>query len=209
MKLKFLSLLAASLFSIIPAAGAQEFSADVIYTAVKAKTPAAATAATADHSSKLYVQKDRMRLETRGFAGTVLLIDNSEHIALALYPGKRAYQTVGFAPSEFFSVQDPENACADWSKASRQKIACEKVGPDTVDGRKAVKYKNKEANANSASTVWIDSALKFVIKWEAPTTTAELHNIQEGPQSADLFEVPAQFSVLQPHKAASKGFTKR
>jgi len=209
MKVKFLSLLAASLLSIIPAAGAQEFSADVVYTAVKTKSPASATGATSDHSAELYVQKDRMRLETRGLAGTVLLIDESEHTALALYPSKRAYQTVGSAPSEFFSVQDPENACPDWAKVSAQKIACEKVGRETVDGRQAVKYKNKEAKAHSATTVWIDSGLKFVIKFEAPTTAAELRNIKEGPQPADLFTVPAGFSILQPRRAATKGFTKR
>ena len=209
MKVKFPGLLAAFVFSTILVAAAQEFSADVVYTAVKAKSSSSATAATLDHSSKLYVQKDKMRLETRGLAGTVLLIDASEHSALALYPSKRGYQSVGSAPSEFFLVQDPENACPDWAKASGQKIACEKIGKETVDGRQAVKYRNKEAKENSATTIWIDTSLKSVIKWEAPTTTAELHNIKEGPQSADLFSVPAQYSVLQPRKTSSKGFSKR
>ena len=209
MRAMFLSLLAAFVFGVIPTATAQEFSADVVYTTVKSKTSSPATADTLDHSSKLYVRKDKVRLETNGFSGTVLLIDASDQSALALFPGHRGYQKVGYAPSEFFAVRDPENACPDWSMASAQKIACEKIGPETVDGRKAVKYQNKDAREGSATTVWIDATLKFVVKWETPNTTAELHNIKEGTQAAELFTVPADFSVLRPRKTAPKGFAKR
>jgi hypothetical protein len=209
MKALFLSLLAALVFSIIPTATAQEFSADVVYTAVKSKSSSQVTSGTVDHTSKLYVRKDIMRLETQGFTGTVLLVDGSDHSALALFPARRGYEKVGNAPSEFFSVQDPENACPDWSKASSQKIACEKIGREVVGGRQTVKYQNKDAKQDSPSTIWIDSALKFVLKWQAPTTMAELHNIKDGPQPAELFTVPVNFTVLQPRKAASKGFAKR
>jgi hypothetical protein len=52
----------------------------------------------------------------------------------------------------------------------------------------------------SAGSVWIDPSLKFVIKWEDTDVGAELHNIKEGPQSADLFAVRAGYDVLKPQK---------
>jgi hypothetical protein len=150
-----------------------------------------------------------MRLETRGLTGTVLLVNGKEHTAVALFPSQRSYQDLASTPSEYFHVEDPENACPDWAKVSKQKIACEKIGHEAVDGRQAVKYQNKDAKENAVTAVWIDVSLKFVIKWEAFSTGAELHSIKEGQQPMDLFAVPAGFNVLQPQKTMSKGFSKR
>jgi hypothetical protein len=40
----------------------------------------------------------------------------------------------------------------------------------------------------------------FPIKWEGPNTGAELHNIKEGQQSADLFAIPQGYGALKPQK---------
>src|SRR5258705_13894227 len=121
-----------------------------------------------------------MRLETRRLTGTVLLVNGKEHTAVALFPSQRSYQDLASTPSEYFQVEDPENACPDWGKVSKQKIACEKIGHEAVDGRQAVKYQNKDAKENAVTAVWIDVSLKFVIKWESFSTGAELHSIKEG-----------------------------
>ena len=209
MRLKATSLAATFLLGLIPATcHAQDFSADVVY--LDAAKPGASSTATASHpSSRLYVSKDKLRLETRGFTGTILLVNGGEHTSFALFPAKKAYQPLPSGPSEYFRVENAEDACPDWQRASVQKIVCEKVGHEVVDGRQAVKYLNKGASDGAPAAVWIDLALKFVVKWEGTSTGAELRNIKEEEQAADLFAVPSSYELLKPRKAASKGFSQR
>jgi hypothetical protein len=208
MKLTATSLAATFLLGLIPSVcHAQEFSADVKYLATsKPDAPSPGTGISPDLSSKLYVSKDKMRLETNGLTSTILVV-NGEHNAVALFPVKKEYQPLPTGPSEYFRVENAEDACPDWQKAADQKIVCEKVGHEVVDGRQAVKYRNKGASDAATDAVWIDSALKFVIKWEGAGTGAELRNIKEGQQGADLFTVPSDFKVLKPQKAKHKGFS--
>lgn len=186
MKLKATSLAATFLLGLIPAVcRAQDFSADVVYVATS--TPDAPTAQSGNPSrpsSKLYVSKDKMRLETHGLAETVLLVNGGAHTADALFPARKAYQPLANGPSEYFRVQDVENACPDWQKAADQKIVCEKVVREVVDGRQAVKYRNKDASDDATAAVWIDLTLKFVIKWQNASTGSELRNIKEEQQAA-------------------------
>ena len=208
MKLKATKFAAIVLLGLIPVAcQAQDFSADVVYVASDKPAAPSDGAATSSHPpSKIYVSKDKMRLETRGFSGTILLVDAAEHTAVALFPLRKGYQYLNAGPSEYFRVQDADNACPDWQKAGEQKINCEKAGPEVVDGRQTVKYLNKGASGNSAiAAVWVDPTLHFVIKWEDANAGAELHNIKEGQQPADLFTVPSSYEALKPLKKAPKG----
>jgi len=93
-KLSATNLAATFLLGLIPAAcHAQEFSADVVYLAIKKPdAPSAGTGTSPRPSSKLYVSKDKIRLETNGITGTILLADRTEHTAVALQPTKKAYQ---------------------------------------------------------------------------------------------------------------------
>jgi hypothetical protein len=211
MMLKAITLAATFLLGLIPSfCQAQEFSADVVYvTTSKPDAPSAGTGNSSRPSSKLYVSKDKMRIETHGLAETVLLVNGGEHAAVALFPAKKEYQPLASGPSEYFRVQDAENACPDWQKAADQKIVCERVGHEVVDGRQAVKYRNKGASEDAATAIWIDPALKFVVKWESAGTGAELRNIKEAQQAADLFAVPSAYKLLQPQKAKPKGFSQR
>jgi hypothetical protein len=211
MKLKVTSLAATFLLGLIPAVcPAQDFSADVVYLATsKPDAPSTGTETSAHNSSKLYVSKDKMRLETRGLTGTILLVNGGEHTTVALFPAQKAYQPLAGGPSEYFRVEDAENACPNWQKATDQKIVCEKVGHEVVDGRQTVKYRNKGASDAATSAVWIDLALKYVVKWEGASTGAELRNINEAQQAADLFAVPSSYEGLKPQKGKTKGFAKR
>jgi len=150
-----------------------------------------------------------MRLETRGLTDTILLVNEGEHTAFALFPTRKAYQPLASGPSEYFRVENADNACPDWQKTADQKIICEKVGREIVDGRQAVKYENKSASDVATSAVWIDLALKFVVKWEGASMGAELRNMKEAQQAADFFAVPSSFKVLTPQKATPKGFAQR
>ena len=187
---------------------AQEFSADVVYLDTN-NLNAPAHENTSHPSSKLYVSRDKVRLETNGLTGTVVLADKSEHTAVALEPKKKAYRPLASGPSEYFRVDDADNACPNWQTFAEQKIVCEKIGPEVVNGRETVKYQNKGASEAAPTAVWVDKALKFVIKWQAADIGAELRNIKEDKQAADLFAVPSDYKIPPPQKATSKGFTHR
>ena len=186
---------------------AQEFSADVVYVAPgQAAVASGKPPAPIHQPSKLFVSESKMRLETRGLTGTVLLVSSEDHTTVALFPSHKAYQPLSAAPSEYFRVQDPENACPDWQNAAAWKMTCEKAGTEVVDGRQTVKYVNKTPTlAASTNAIWIDPTLKFVVKWEGRDAAAELHNItKEEKMSAALFEVPEGYSLLKPKKKGPK-----
>jgi len=197
--------------SLIPVFGsAQDFSADVVYLPAASSDARFSNTDVIDHNpSKLYVSNGKMRLETHGLIGTILLVNREEESAHAVFPSKKEYEPLAGGLSEYFPVKDEENACAEWQKAAGQEISCEKVGYEVIDGRQTVKYKNKNALDFATAAVWIDSVLKFVVKWEGASTCAELRNIQEGQQAADLFTLPSGYSTVQPRKSANtKGFSR-
>jgi hypothetical protein len=208
MKLKVTYSLVLFVLTVLPVVcPAQDFSADVVYLAGKSGT---SSQGSADHSrSKIYASDGKMRLETHGAAGSILLVDEGEQTAYILYPAKREYEPLVGRVSEYFRVKDVDNACPDWQNSADEKITCEKVTHEVVDGRKTVMYVNKTASDVSATAVWIDVNLKFVIKWESAGLGGELHNIQEAQQTAELFTVPEDYEVPQPRKRNSKGFSKQ
>jgi hypothetical protein len=204
------TLIAVLFVSLISAiAQAQEFSADVVYLDTNSpNAPANGTVSASHASSKLYVSKDRIRLETNGLTGAILLADRAEHTAVVLQPKKKAYQPLASGPSEYFRVENANDACPSWQVFAEQKIVCEKVGPEVINGRETVKYQSK-GTLEAARAVWIDKALKFVIKWQVAGNAAELRNIKEERQAADLFALPSDYKLLAPQKATSKGFPPR
>lgn len=142
-----------------------------------------------------------MRLEAQGLTDTTMLVDFGSRTATVLFPRQKAYQKLGTGPEQYFRVTDAEQACPDWQKVVRRQMTCAKVGNEAVDGRKAVKYEGRGASASGSPIfVWIDPGLKFVIKWEDADGGAELRNIKEGPQPADLFAVPPSYDALKPRK---------
>jgi hypothetical protein len=201
MKGRVANLAASAILVLLPTlCRAQDFSADVNYDPPKSQD-ASSHPVSPKASSKLYVSKDKMRLESGQLSQTIMLTDFGSHTTTLIFPGKKAYQPLASGPPQYFRVADADNACPDWQKAVGQEIACEKAGNELVAGRKTVKYRNKGAAASgSAASVWIDPSLKFVIKWEDADGGAELHNITEGPQAADLFVVPSDYEVLKPQK---------
>jgi len=211
-KFSLARLAAVALMSLGPlVCRAQSFSADVVYLTGVAKpgaSPAAATS-TPHGPSKLYVSKDRMRLETRGTSGTILLVNGGEGTAFAVFPAQKAYQPLVGGPSEYLRVGNPDDACADWQRVMTQKVACEKSGVEEVAGRSTVKYVGKNAAGTAVAAVWIDSALRFAIKWQSAGASAELRDIKVAEQADDLFTVPSGYGLMTPLKAKSKGFVQK
>ena len=198
--------LAVTLLALMPAVcHAQEFSAEVVYAPVlkDQDPPASGTTVPPVPSAKLYVSKDRMRFESGGLTGLIMIVDVAKQTAVALFPSQKSYRQLGSRPSVYFRVTDAENACPDWQKAVGKEITCEKVGDDVVGGRKTVKYRSPTPNSGN-DYIWIDSKLNYVIKWHVEKTDAELRHIAEGPQSADLFAIPQGYEPRKPPRKQSR-----
>jgi hypothetical protein len=194
------------LLALLPAiVAAQEFSADVVFTPVASKPDGAGgrPAVPTVPSARLYVNKEQMRFESRGVTGQTLLVDDANQTTVALFPREKTYEPLGSRPGEYFRVSDAAQACPDWQKAVGKKIDCKKVGREVIDGRSSVKY-SRHLGGNSTEYVWIDRKLNFVIKWRTALTEAQLRNIQEGPQSAELFAVPENYRILTPRKSRTR-----
>jgi len=69
------------------------------------------------------------------------------------------------------------------------------VGNETVNGRSAVKYEGTNSGGEPSS-VRLDPKLRFPVKRQGKSSSGELRNIQEGAQSASLFEIPQAQSKM-------------
>lgn len=175
-----------------------EFSADV----VDLQKSATVTQA------KIYFGKDKIRIESQnsGAHGSGAVIVNfatqtsivlmaQQHMYMEM-PAQSQAQRQSYVGA-FFRTGDVENACGDWQKlATNQTGTCHKVGSDSVSGRSVVKYEATNSSGE-VSHFWLDSKLRFPVKWEGKNSGGELRNIQEGSQPANLFEVPAGFTKFQ------------
>ena len=172
-----------------------EFSADVVNNERGDKGP-----------TKVYFGKDKMCFdvkddsEARG--GGAVIFDLSKESWTVLMAKQHVYMEMPSKMMEnrgmfaFFKSGDVENACSDWLKLERNKNGtCHKVGSETVNGRNTVKYEGTNASGETSS-VWLDSKLRFPVKWQGKNNGGEMRNIQEGPQPASLFEIPAGYTKM-------------
>lgn len=195
---QYLPLLGLALFVLSAMAIAQEeFSAD-LYNSKSGKEMVS--------QAKIYMAKDKMRIEsheqTPGGQG-VMIMNFQTRVMDMFMPGRKMYIEApqGQGPMQrnfnFFRTGDVENACSDWQKMKPESTGtCKKDGDEVVNGRKTVKY---EGTSSSGKTgyFWIDSALRFPVKWQDQDNSGELRNIQVGAQPASLFEVPAGYQKME------------
>jgi hypothetical protein len=197
------------LFAAITALAQAEFSAE-LYDLQKGETSQA----------KMYFGKDRIRFEptqqnARGGGAfivnlstqTSIVLMDQQHMYMEL-PQQAAAQRNPYAFS-FTAIGDIDAACSDLvGRNPTNGATCHKVGSDTVNGRSAVKYESTDSNGNS-STFWIDPKLRFPIKVQGRKNNWELRNIQEGAQSASLFEVPAGYKKFDMPNMGNMGGMQR
>ena len=194
---------ALALLAGAPALGeVPEFSAEATYVApppgphTRAEVPPAS-------SAKLYVSKDKMRIDFAGLSPHSLIVDDAARTIVVLYHDRKAYQALGSRPAEYFRVADAEDACPAWQKAVGAPIRCQKSGAEFVAERNAVKYTRALADG-SADEIWVDPTLKYVIKWRIDAVDMELRHISQGPQRADLFSVPDGYAPLGPRQTSHR-----
>jgi hypothetical protein len=155
--------------------------------------------------TRVYFGKDKIRFDSpnddRGSGGAVIM-DLTSQSYIVIMAKQHMYMEMPAQAMEnrgmfaFFKSGDVDNACSDWLKLDRNKGGtCHRVGSETVNGRSTVKYEGTDAKGES-STVWLDSKVRFPIKWEGKNDSGGLTNIQEGPQPASLFQVPAGYTKM-------------
>jgi hypothetical protein len=171
-----------------------EFSADI----VDLQKPNAPT------TSKIYFARDKLRIEQNSGAGTkgAFIINLATQTSTVLIAQRQMYvempaqsqtQRHAFA---FFRVGDVENACGDWQNTADNKGgSCHKVSSENVNGRKTVKYE-ATSTSGSLTNFWLDSQLRFPVKWQSKGSNEEMRNVQEGAQPASLFEIPAGYTKM-------------
>jgi hypothetical protein len=187
----FFALMLASAFALAQV----EFSADIVNN-TKAGSPVQARA---------YFSKDKMRFDAQEKGARdkgAVIINFATHSYLVVMAEQHMYMVMPAQTMDqrgmysFFQTGDVENACSDWLKLSRNvRGTCHKVGNESVNGRSAIKYEGTNSSGES-SQVWLDPKLRFPVKWQEKNGGGELRNIQEGPQPASLFEIPAGFTKM-------------
>jgi hypothetical protein len=159
-----------------------------------------------DHPSngKMYFSKDKVRVEPakKDPRGGAVIINMTTQTVTILMDQMHMYmemssQTAGQRSAyNFFRTGDVEAACSDWTQLPQNKGgSCHKVGNETVNGRSTTKYEATNAKGDT-SAFWLDPKLRFPVKWQGKNAGWELQNIQEGPQAASLFDVPAGYTKM-------------
>jgi hypothetical protein len=179
---------------------AQGFSADWVDSSARSGTP---------KRNRVFGQNDKMRLEMFDDRGSpepsgIVLTDFVQQTTLVVVPAQHMYMDmgaskVGFANPmvwQLFRPDNVEDACRGWLKIAaehRTQMTCKKIGAETVNGRSTTKY---QIGGSQSGFLWVDQQLRILIKMEAEGTHLELQNVREGPQSPNLFEIPAGYRTM-------------
>lgn len=194
--------LGAAAFALLASAAAfgdaPEFSAEAVYATAPGVKQTPPTSA-----AKLYVGRDKLRIDFAGIIGHSLIVDEAARTIVALLPDRKAYQPLAARPAEYFRIADAEDACPAWQRAVGAPIRCEKSGPELLAGRKTVKY-TRLTGGGSMDEIWVDPALQFAIKWRIDGIEVVLRDIREGAQPADRFVVPDGYGPIGPSKRPSR-----
>jgi hypothetical protein len=190
------------------AAGAQQFSADVVNIPAQGST-----------TTKLYVGANRMRLQALDNGqpevsmiwdgaqqSTTLLMDKDHSYIAGNSPILAATLNRSGAPAmlRIFKPSNASDPCVDWNAAvlpyqdstrPRPHFTCQSGGSDMVDGRSATRWTVVTTQGARTQTgyAWIDSRLHVVSKSQDSTGTVELKNIREGAQPDAEFQIPAGY----------------
>jgi hypothetical protein len=188
----------ALLASAVALGDVPEFSAEAVYSTAPGVKQTPPTS-----SARLYVGKDKLRIDFAGVVGHSLIVDEAAGTIVALLPDRKAYQPLAARPPEYFRIADAEDACPAWQRAVGSPIQCEKSGPELVAGRKTVKY-TRATGGGSIDEIWVDPILQFVVRWRIGGIDVALRDIHEGAQPAERFVVPDGYGPVGPSKRPSR-----
>lgn len=117
-----------------------------------------------DSVSKMYVGKDRMRMEMeQGGQKIVRIVDNDKQVEWILYPDQQSYMERKMPGGEAGGKSEDTNPCGAMPGAT-----CENLGTETISGRPAVKWKVTFSHQGKVfqSTEWMDSERNVPLRSE-------------------------------------------
>lgn len=181
-------------------ARAQQFAADLI--------SSNAAGETVGKPARLYVTDRKVRIETPDLLDSFFIVDSAIPAANLVRPAQRVYMDAKQSSrlSRLFVSLDPAHPCAQWQAmaevagiAHAGRWHCEAEGADNVDGRPTMKFQILSPQGHGIG--WIDAQLRFPIQIETENgSTFALRNIDETPQPAEMFEIPADYRKFDPQQ---------
>jgi len=207
-----------------PRAAAQQFSADVV------RIPDRGT-----ETTRLYVGSSNLKLQSleNGQPSSSALWDFNTKAFTILLDNQHAYiggtntalvsqlmAKSGAPPMwKMFRPSPNTDPCTTWNALIQASTAadstpaghttCRSLGNEAVNGRAAQKWAVTSTDRHGKTdkgTVWIDSRLHVVSRTQDSTGTMELRNVQEGPQPASIFAIPASYHPLDVRKMMAGAF---
>lgn len=182
------------------AAQAQQFSAEIVN--VSAGGDVVGT------PSKIYVAEPKVRIETPDLPGRFLLIDGGVPAAYLVHPPSHVFMDAKQSSrlTRLFVPVAADDPCPQWHTMAvvagipneNGQWRCEPSGHETVAGRAVMKFDVTSPQGHGIG--WVDPELEFPLKIETEDGAVfMLRNIQEAPQPADLFIIPAGYQKFDPH----------
>jgi hypothetical protein len=183
-------------------APAGQFSADLIRTDAEGVPPRPA--------GKLNVLNKNVRIETSDVPGGFFLVPGDADAAYFVRPAQKIFMDAKQSSllTQVFVVVDPNDPCRQWLAAARiagavdqtDQWRCERVADQSSAERHTIKYRAMSPRKQQY-LMWIDPRIDFVVRLDADDgSTVAVANIQEGPQPAQLFEIPAGYVKFDPQK---------
>jgi len=150
--------------------------------------------------SRIYMSHNRVRIEPASDK-SIQLLDLDAGTSLVLDTARKTYieQPAAMARQSLSSFRTADNTPCVRNLNGTGPATCKQVGTEWINGRKAEKWEIVQTmgGQTALANVWLDARWHLRLKQEVSGMTGELVNIQEGPQSASLFEIPADY-----HKTA-------
>jgi hypothetical protein len=177
---------------------AQSFSADIVRVDRVGERGMPAKLRAADHKT---------RIEVPDAADGFFISDTETRTALYVRSAQRIYLDARQSTplTQIFVWVDPHDPCRQWQAAAKTaglpdtaEWRCEPIGSTTLNRREVVEYR-VSMPGRPASHGWIDTALGFPVKWQAPDGQVFLvENMLFQAQPANLFDIPPDYRKLDP-----------
>lgn len=152
-------------------AGAQEYSADMVSREGNKVT-----------NMKIYIAQDKFRME---MTGSIMIMRKDLNLTWMVMPSDEMY------------MENPINLALiqKMSRDFSDEIERVPMGIEVIDGQNAEKFKVSYMDNGNVKTVyqWLRDQVPVKVEAEDQSWSTEYHNIEIGPQPADLFEPPADY----------------
>jgi hypothetical protein len=154
---------------------------------------------------KVYSSNGKVRVEPVG-ADSYEILDTAKRAGYIIYPQKKLCrvqpQMMAIMNSAAYSVA--ANPCVKIS-LSGGLATCKRLADDKVNGRATERWEVTRVSPGGKNnmglsytlTVWVDRGLGAIVKSQGPRGILEYQNLRIGPQSPNLFAVPAGYKTEQ------------